>query len=307
MPKVLVTGGAGFIGSNIVDLLIEKGYDVSVVDDLSTGRKENLNPEARFYKTDITDPSLKDVFIKEKPEYVIHEAAQINVRKSITDPAFDARINILGSLNLIECCRKYNVKKTLYASSGGAIYGEPVKLPADENHQIRPLCPYGASKYSVENYLYINKKTYGLDYVALRYANVYGPRQDPLGEAGVVAIFMNKMLLGETPSIFGDGEQTRDFVYVKDVAAANLLALENKTKNTEYNIGTGKETAVNELYDQIKKILPAKKEAVHVDAVPGEVRRIYLDISRAQKELNWKPKTNLAAGLKETAEHLKKQ
>ena len=305
MPKVLVTGGAGFIGSNIADLLLEKGYEVIVVDDLSTGSRKNLGKDVKLYVKDICKADISSVFEKEKPDYVIHEAAQINVRTSVSNPVFDAKVNILGSINILSCCKDYGVKKVVYASSGGAIYGEPVRLPADEKHPIRPLCPYGASKYSVENYLYIYKKNFGLDYVALRYANVYGPRQDPLGEAGVIAIFMNKLSKGEKPVIYGDGEQTRDFVYVGDVARANLAALEKKTKGTEYNIGTGVETSVNKLYEKLRKVMTTNISAVHADAVPGEVRRIYLDNSLAAKELDWKPATNLEAGLEKTLQWFK--
>jgi UDP-glucose 4-epimerase len=300
MSKVLVTGGAGFIGSNIVDLLLEKGYEVIIIDNLSTGSRRNVNRNVKLYVKDICKADIRSVFRKEKPDYVVHEAAQINVRTSVSDPAFDAKVNILGSINILECCKDYRVKKIIYASSGGAIYGEPVKLPAGENHPIRPLCPYGASKYSVENYLSIYKKTYGLDYVALRYANVYGPRQDPLGEAGVIAIFMNKLSLGEKPVIYGDGEQTRDFVYVGDVARANLLALEKDTLGTEYNIGTGVETSVNQLYGKLRNVFSTGISAVHAEAVAGEVRRIYLDNRLAHKELGWKPEVGLEAGLEKT-------
>jgi|WetSurMetagenome_2_1015567.scaffolds.fasta_scaffold19051_2 UDP-glucose 4-epimerase len=300
MPKVLVTGGAGFIGSNIADLLLEEGYEVVVIDNLSTGSRRNVSKDVKLYLKDICKADIRSVFRKEKPDYVVHEAAQINVRTSVSDPAFDAKVNILGSINVLECCKDYKVKKVVYASSGGAIYGEPVKLPADEKHPIRPLCPYGASKYSVENYLSIYKKTYGLDYVALRYANVYGPRQDPLGEAGVIAIFMNKLSCGEKPVIYGDGEQTRDFVYVGDVARANLLALETDTPGTEYNIGTGVETSVNQLYGKLRDVFSTGISAVHAGAVPGEVRRIYLDNSLARKGLGWMPEVGLAAGLEKT-------
>ncbi len=305
MPKVLVTGGAGFIGSNIADLLLEKGYEVIVVDNLSTGSRRNLDKDVKLYVKDICKADVRSIFEKEKPDYVIHEAAQINVRKSITNPVFDATVNILGSINILSCCKDYGVKKVIYASSGGAIYGEPVRLPADEKHPIRPLCPYGASKYSVENYLYIYKKNFGLDYVALRYANVYGPRQDPLGEAGVIAIFMNKLSKREKPVIYGDGEQTRDFVYVGDIANANLAALEKETNGTEYNIGTGVETSVNQLYEKMRNAMKTDTSAVHADPVPGEVRRIYLDNSLAQKDLNWKPETNLETGLKKTLQWYK--
>jgi UDP-glucose 4-epimerase len=300
MPKVLVTGGAGFIGSNIADLLLEKGYEVIIIDNLSTGSRKNVNKNAKLYVKDICKADIRSVFRKENPDYVIHEAAQINVRTSFSDPGLDAMVNILGSINVLECCKDYKVKKVVYASSGGAIYGEPVKLPADEKHPVKPLCPYGASKYSVENYLSIYKETYGLDYVALRYANVYGPRQDPLGEAGVIAIFMNKLSCGEKPVIYGDGEQTRDFVYVGDVARANLLALETDTKGTEYNIGTGVETSVNQLYGKLRDVFSIDISAVHANAVAGEVRRIYLDNRLAQKELGWKPEVDLAAGLEKT-------
>lgn len=305
MSKVLVTGGLGFIGSHIVDLLIDGGYEVIVVDNLSSGSKKNLNKGAKLYIKDICNRDFRTVFAKERPDYVIHEAAQINVRKSLSDPAFDARANILGSINLLECCRSYGVKKVIYASSGGAVYGEPEYLPADEKHPIRPLCPYGASKYAVENYLYIYKKNFGLDYVALRYANVYGPRQDPAGEAGVVAIFIKKQMSDVAPVIFGDGEQTRDFVYVKDVAKANLFALEKETSSTEYNIGTGTETSVNNLEKMLRKITGSSLEAFHGKEVPGEVRRISLDISRAKKELGWEPEYSLSSGLKETFEWFK--
>jgi UDP-glucose 4-epimerase len=305
MPKVLVTGGAGFIGSNIADLLLEKGYEVIVLDNLSTGSRRNVDKNVKLYVKDICKADIRSVFRKERPDYVVHEAAQINVRTSVSDPAFDAKVNILGSINVLECCKDYKVKKIVYASSGGAIYGEPVRLPADENHPIRPLCPYGASKYSVENYLNIYRKNYGLDYVALRYANVYGPRQDPLGEAGVIAIFMNKLSQGEKPAIYGDGGQTRDFVYVGDVARANLFALEKETGGTEYNIGTGVETSVNQLYCKLQKVFSTDISAVHAAAVPGEVRRICLDNSQAKKELGWKPEVDLAAGLEKTHDWFK--
>ncbi len=307
MSKVIVTGGLGFIGSNIVDLLIETGYEVAIVDNLSTGSKKNMNRKAKFYQKDICNADLLNVFKKEKPEYVVHEAAQINVRKSFSDPVFDAGVNVVGSVNLLECCRKTGVEKIVYASSGGAIYGEPEHIPADEKHAIRPLSPYGASKYTVEKYLSIYKKNYGIDYVSLRYANVYGPRQDPLGEAGVISIFINKLLGKISPIIYGDGEQTRDFVYVKDVARANLKALETSTPGTEYNIGTGVETSVNKLFEKIKEATGSSENAFHGKAASGEVRRISLDIRLAGKELGWKPETALDAGLKETVEWFRKR
>lgn len=305
MTRVLVTGGLGFIGSNIVDLFIEKNYEVIVVDNLYSGCKKNLNKDAKFYKTDICDSDLEKIFKRENPEFVLHQAAQVNLRKSISDPVFDANVNILGSINLLECCRKFNIKKIVYASSGGAVYGEPQYLPVDESHPIKPLCPYGASKYSVENYLFMYWKIFNLDYVALRYSNVYGPRQDPSGEAGVIAIFTDRLLKGENSVIFGDGNQTRDFVYVQDVANANLIAMEKKTRSREFNIGSGIETSVNEIYEKLKGITNSKISAVHDNPILGEVRRIYLDIKLAKNELNWGPKTNLDEGLKETVERFR--
>ena len=300
MSKVLVTGGAGFIGSNVVDLLIEKKYDVLVVDNLSTGKKANLNPKVTFSKTDIRDKNLEEVFKKEKPDFIVHHAAQIDVRKSITDPVFDSTINIMGSINLLECTRRHSVKKFLYASSGGAVYGEPEYSPVDERHPIKPLCPYGASKYSVEKYVELYGINYGFDYSILRYANVYGPRQDPLGEAGVVAIFTGKILRNEKPTIFGDGKQTRDFVYVKDVATANLLALEKKSNAKVFNIGSGVETSVNDIMRELKELTKSKITPAYGPAVNGEVRSISLDVRLAEKELSWKPKVNVRQGLEET-------
>jgi len=229
---VLVTGGAGFIGSHIVDLLIKNNYEVVIVDDLSSGREENINQKARFYKLNITDQkALIEVFKREKPDYVCHEAAQISVSFSVRDPLFDAQTNILGSLNLLQCCLlNHRVKGVVFASSGGTIYGEPEHFPITENYPFRPQSPYGISKVAVEHYLDFYQKNYHLPYVALRYGNVYGPRQDPYGEAGVIAIFIEKMLKGEIPTINGDGEYIRDYVYVEDVARANLLALKNMIK-----------------------------------------------------------------------------
>ena len=300
MTRVVVTGGAGFIGSNIVDLMIENGYEVAVIDNLSSGNKKNLNDDATFYELDICNPGLMEIFEKENPEFVIHQAAQIDVRKSITDPVFDANVNVLGSINILECCRKSGVKKIVYASSGGAIYGEPEYLPADENHPIRPICPYGVSKHVFEHYLYLYMKNFGLDYTALRYANVYGPRQDPFGEAGVIAIFIGKLLANETYTINGDGEQTRDFVFAGDIAMANLLAIEKKTTTKEFNIGSGVETSVNEISRELCKIIGSDAEPIHGDAILGEVQRIYLDSGLAKKELGWESETSLGDGLRKT-------
>jgi len=303
--KVIVTGGAGFIGSHITDRLISEGCDVTVVDDLSSGSKENLNKKAEFKNISITDPKLPHFFEEIKPEYVVHQAAQINVRKSIEDPLFDARVNVIGSVNLIECCRKTDVKKIVYASSGGAVYGEPQYLPVDEKHPVVPLCPYGASKHAVENYLHLYRVNYGLDYASLRYANVYGPRQDPFGEAGVVAIFTKKLLSGKAPQIFGDGEQTRDFVFVEDVVQANFLALTKKSGEKVLNVGIGVETSVNQIYGRLKEITGSNVDATYGPEVKGEVRRICLDNSLARSSLGWAPKYDLDEGLSETVNYFK--
>lgn len=305
--KVLVTGGAGFIGSNIVDLLIENGYDVIVVDNLVTGNKENVNKKARFCNADITRPELRKIFEKERPDFVIHEAAQINVRKSVTEPMFDAESNITGTINVLECCKDFKVKKILYSSSGGACYGNPEYMPCDEKHPVNPICHYGVSKHAAEHYFFLYNFLYGLDYVILRYANVYGPRQDPKGEAGVIAIFMGRIKEGKKPLIFGDGKKTRDYAFVSDVAMSNLLALEKKTKSRIFNIGTGKETSVNEIYTLIKKASGTKIDAEHVDPVPGEVERIKLDCSLAKKELGWQPEVQIEEGIKRTFEWSRKK
>ena len=301
MVDVLVTGGAGFIGSHVVDLLVEQGYGVTVVDDLSHGFMEYVNPKAEFHKVDICNQSeLGDVFEKENPSWVVHQAAHIDVRESLKKPEHDARVNILGSINLLECCRKYDIKKIVFASTGGAIYGEPEHLPAKEDQPEAPLCPYGVSKLAFEKYLGMYYQLYGLEYTSLRYANVYGPRQDPLGEAGVIAIFTQKILDQQTPVIYGDGEQTRDFVYVKDVAKANLQALREKTRDKTFNIGTGIETSVNEIYGELRNLTESDTRAVHDKPVKGEIRNISLDCSLAGKELGWEPVTNISSGLQET-------
>ncbi len=300
MANVMVTGGAGFIGSNIVDLLIEKGYNAAIVDNLSNGKKKNLDKRVKFYKSDICNSNLKKIFKKENPEFVIHLAAQVNVRKSILNPEFDANVNVMGSINLLECCKSFNVKKIVYASSGGAVYGEPQYLPADESHPINPISPYGASKHAVEHYLELYWKNFGIDYVSLRYSNVYGPRQDPFGEGGVIAIFAGRFLGNNVPVIFGDGEQTRDFVYVGDVANANLISINKKADTKIFNIGAGIETSVNEISEKLQNILNSGISPVHGDAIKGEVRRIYLDVRLAKKELGWKAETTLDEGLRKT-------
>lgn len=302
--KILVTGGAGFIGSHVVDMLIAAGHDVAVVDDLSTGRRSNLNPKARFYQVDIRSPEMRRVFEAERPEVVDHHAAQMDVRKSVADPIFDADVNILGSIKVAQLAMEYNVRKFIHISSGGAVYGEPVYLPCDEDHPVRPLCPYGASKYTFELYLYMFKELYGLDYSILRYPNVYGPRQDPNGEAGVVAIFVGQMLAGKPVTINGDGTQVRDFVYVGDCARANLMTLENGSGRV-YNLGFGVGTSINQIFDGLKTITGYPKPANYGPPKPGETYRIYLDASRAKQELGWEPTVSLEEGLRRTVEYFK--
>jgi len=303
--KILVTGGAGFIGSNVVDAYIEKGYEVVVVDDLSSGKKENLNKKAKFYKLDICDGALDGVFREEGIDIVNHHAAQVDVRKSIADPAFDARINIEGSLNILENCRKYKIQKIIFASSGGVIYGECGSLPPNEDSPVSPLSPYGVSKYAVECYLSTYEKIYGLKYTALRYGNVYGPRQDLYGEAGVVAIFSGKMLNNGETNIFGDGEQVRDYVYVGDVVRANILCL-GKGDNEIFNIGTGKSASVNRLFLEMKELTHYSKEAMYKPPRAGELIRSSLDAGKAAKKLGWKAEIDLREGLKETIDFFRK-
>jgi UDP-glucose 4-epimerase len=297
--NVLVSGGAGFIGSNIVDGLLKSGYTVFVVDNLSTGKKENLNPAAKFFNIDIRDKEALDKVLKQtSPEIVFHLAAQIDVRKSVADPAFDASINVLGAINMFELSVKHNVRRIIFSSTGGALYGEPEKLPANEETPVAPLAPYGVSKYCGEQYLNYFKRLFGIERVILRYANVYGPRQDPLGEAGVIAIFTGKILNNEQPIIFGDGTQTRDYVYVEDVVNANLLSI--KGKEGIYNIGTGIETSVNDLVKMFERVTHKKIVPEYAPPRKGEVQRISLDPTRAKKELGFEPRYNLFEGLTKT-------
>ena len=305
--RILVTGGAGFIASHIVDRYIELGHTVSVVDDLSTGSRENLNLEATFYEVDIRDSDALDaVFKREKPDVVNHHAAQIDVRRSTRDPVFDAEVNIVGSINILEAMVRNGVKRIIYASTGGAIYGEPEWLPVTEEHPARPISQYGISKHTVEHYLYLYSCNYGLEYVSLRYPNLYGPRQNPRGEAGVVSIFTALMLKGVTPTIYGDGEQLRDYVYVDDVVDANVVALE-RGSNISVNIGTGVGVSVNRIFAELAEITGFGGEAEYKPARKGEVKRIYLDPTRARELLGWSAKTSLRDGLRLTVEYLKKR
>jgi UDP-glucose 4-epimerase len=305
MAKILVTGGAGFIGSHVVDLFVAKGYEVVIIDDLSTGHASNLNPAARFYQMDIRSPQVREVFEAEKPDYVSHHAAQMDVRRSVAQPLVDASINILGSINLLEYAREFGVKRFVYISTGGAVYGEPEKLPCDENHPINPICQYGASKHTVEHYLYMYHVNYGLSYTVLRYPNVFGPRQDPHGEAGVVSIFTGKMLSGEQVVINGDGEQTRDFVYVGDCARANHLALMIDHQPGIYNLGWGRPTSINEIFSTLAKITGYALPVQHGPAKVGETRHIYLDASKVKKEFGWVPTVTLEEGLEKTVDYFR--
>jgi UDP-glucose 4-epimerase len=303
--KVMVTGGAGFIGSHVVDACLAEGYDVFVVDDLSTGKRENVNPQARLYVVDLRDVrSLEQVFAQERPEYICHLAAKANVREAMALPILYAEVNIIGSLALLEAARKYGCKKIVYASTGGAVYGEPEYLPVDENHPIKPLDPYGASKHHVEHYLYIYRTHYDLDFTILRFPNVYGPRQDPYGEAGVVAIFAMQMLNGKTPVINGSGEQERDFVYVTDVARANVLAL-TRGSGEIFNLGSGIGTSVNSIFAQLREITGSQCEEVHGPAKKGEVFRTYLSWEKAKAGLGWRAEIPLREGLERTVAHFR--
>lgn len=304
--KVLVTGGAGFIGSHVVDAYLADGYEVVIVDDLSTGRKSNINPAATFYQLDIRDPQLADIFESERPDYVNHLAAQVDVRRSVADPVFDAEVNILGSLNLLECVRTNPVKRLIYVSTGGAVYGEPEYLPCDEAHPIRPIAQYGASKYIVEKYLYMYQLNHGVNYAVVRYPNVYGPRQDPHGEAGVVAIFTGRMLAAEQVVIHGDGEQQRDFVYVGDCVQANLL-LTGADMDGTFNVGSGRGTSVNELFRALRDITNYELAPVYGPPKLGETRHIYLSAEKARSELGWRQTKGLKQGLEETVNFLRNE
>ncbi len=305
MSKILVSGGAGFIASHLTDKLIEKGHQVVVIDNLSTGKKENLNPKAKFYEADICNSEIAQIFQEEKPEIVFHFAAQIDVRESVKDPIQDAKVNILGSLNLLQNCQKNGVKKFIFASSGGAIYGDTDVIPTPETHSENPESPYGICKLTVEKYLHFFKETFGLNYTALRLANIYGPRQNSKGEAGVIAVFCDQMLKNEEVVINGDGEQTRDFVFVDDVVNAALLSIEQE-KSDIYNIGTGIETNINEIFRKIKELTNSDCEEIHVPAKQGEQKRSCLDNSKAKQELNWDPEYNLEEGLEKTVNWFRK-
>jgi UDP-glucose 4-epimerase len=299
--RILVTGGAGFIGSHVTDALVAAGtHEVAIIDDLSTGKRERLNPGARFYHANIRNADeVRMTIDREKPEVIVHLAAQMDVRRSVSDPAFDAEVNLIGLINLMECGRQNGLRRVIFSSTGGAIYGEQEAFPCDENHPKRPVSPYGVAKMATEAYLFFYKVQYGIDYVALRYANVYGPRQDPHGEAGVVAIFCGRLLEGKPCTIFGDGGQTRDYVYVGDVVRANVAALGANVSGA-INIGTGVETSVQKLYETIAGAAGSTAKAIHAPARPGEQLRSVISPALAARELNWRPEVALKDGLART-------
>ena len=299
--KILVTGGAGFIGSHITDALLQKGHEVHVLDNLSSGRRENLPADVPLFVHDIRDADSAALFATHRYEVLVHHAAQLDVRASVADPEFDAQVNIGGFLHLLEAGRKHGLQKVIFASTGGAVYGDPVYAPQDEQHPLTPLSPYGIAKLSAERYLYFYERQYGLSTVCLRYANVYGPRQSATGEAGVVAIFTSLLLDGQTPIINGTGTQTRDYVYVGDVVRANLAALTYEGSGA-FNVGTGQETSVNDLCALLQTATGASCDAVHGPGKPGEQQRSVLDATLAHTELHWTPRVSLPEGLSRTVD-----
>ena len=297
--KILVTGGAGFIASHITDLLIENDHEIVIIDNLSTGQLINLNEKAKFYEQDLSDhEKIKEIFMIEKPEIIYHLAAQIDVRKSVEDPVKDANINIINALNLLELAVKNNIKHFIFSSTGGAIYGDTDDIPTKEGHLEQPISPYGCAKLSIEKYLNYYNKVHGLKYTCLRYSNVYGPRQNPKGEAGVISIFLEDMLANKTPKIFG-GTQTRDFVFVEDVAFANILAI-NDTISSTYNVGTGKEIDIIEIFSRLNTYFKKSYEPIYLDMKKGEQKRSCLSAEKIKKDLGWTPKTSFNEGLDKT-------
>ena len=302
--RVLVTGGAGFIASHVVDALLSAGHEVSIVDNLSTGRRENVNPSAEFYEMSINDPAFKIVLLDWRPDVIVHHAAQMDVRRSTRDPIFDAEENIIGSLRLMMAAVEAGVKKIVYASTGGATYGDVEANPVNESLLPNPISQYGISKHTVEHYLFLYRRLYGLDYTILRYPNVYGPRQNPHGEAGVVAIFAQKMLEDERCTIFGDGTKARDYVHVSDVVRANLLAL-SAGGGGLFNLGTGREISDQEVYDAVARACGYAGEPIYGEARPGEVYRIALDASLAKRELGWTAEVGFDEGVASTVQTMR--
>jgi UDP-glucose 4-epimerase len=302
--KIAVTGGAGFIGSHVTDALISEGHEVHIIDDLSGGFTRNINQKAVFHKVDIREDRIKGIFDRERFEVLYHLAAQMDVRKSVADPQFDAQVNVLGFLNLLEAGRRNGLKKVIFSSTGGAIYGEPDYTPQDENHTERPMSPYGITKLVSEHYLRFYNLVYGLQWISLRYANVYGPRQNAHGEAGVVAIFTERMLRGQPCFINGDGLQTRDYVHVADVVQANLKALSHPDSGI-FNVGTGVETNVVQLFRYLKQFTGADTPEAHAEGKPGEQMRSVVGTAKIEREMGWKRKFSIEDGLSETVEWFK--
>lgn len=304
--KVLVTGGAGFIGSHIVDALVTRGHDVVIIDDMSSGRSLNTNKDAKLYEVDIRDfQAVERVFEQERPEIVDHHAAQVSVRKSMADPGYDAQINIVGSINILQLCTNYEVQRLLFASTCAA-YSEPNYLPMDEGHPTQPKSAYGMAKRTVEGYIRYYAENFGLKYKIFRYGNVYGPRQNPEGEAGVVAIFTGQLLSGVQPTIFGDGTKTRDYVYVGDIVKANLLAMDEKGDGEVYNLARGIEVSDFELFDAVRNAVGADVEPKYADVRPGEAERVSLGCSKAKDCLGWTATMPLRDGIQSVVDHYRK-
>jgi UDP-glucose 4-epimerase len=301
--RILITGGAGFIASHLADAFLARGYPVAVIDNLSSGQ-DNCPNGATLHPLDIRDPAVADVFAELRPTVLCHHAAQMDVRKSVEDPGFDAEVNVVGTLRLLELCRKHGTERVLFASTGGAIYGVQDTYPADERHACRPVSPYGCSKLAIEHYMHYYSVQYGLKAAALRYANVYGPRQNTLGEAGVIAIFCDRLLRGQAPTIFGDGEQTRDFVYVGDVVAANLAALDHGLVGA-FNVATGVETSINQVFARLRQALNAAVAAERGPARAGDILRSCLDAGKLRSATDWRPATSIADGLAATAAYFR--
>jgi UDP-glucose 4-epimerase len=305
--KILVTGAAGFIASHVADAYVAAGHDVVILDDLSRGAKRNVNPKARFYQCDVRDgEAVEKIFLTEKPSVVNHHAAQMDVRRGVREPLFDAQVNILGSINLIEAAVAHGAKRFVYVSTAGAGYGEPKQMPVPESYPNNPITPYGISKHTVEHYLFTFHALYGLPYVVLRYGNVYGPRQNSQGEAGVFAIFSEQMLSGIQPVIYGDGGKLRDYVYISDVVAANIAALEHGS-NEIFNIGSGVPTADREVFNVVRNLLGKQVEPKYVARRPGEIDNICLDITKAKLLLHWEPRVKLSEGARLVVAYFQKE
>ncbi len=305
--KILITGGAGFVGSHVADALIKKKHRVIVVDNLSTGFKKNVNPKAKFHKVDLKNHRQTNKIINAaKPDVIYHLAAEIDLRKSVADPYFEVQNNILAGINLVEAAVKNKVKKFIFSSTGGALYGDTKLRPTPETFEPWPVSPYGIGKLTMEKYLHYAFKIFGLNFAALRYPNVYGPRQNPHGEVNVIAIFLNKMLSGEQPVINGDGRQTRDYIYIDDITAANLLALKHLKKSGIYNVGTARETNVNEIFRELNKHFGGKFKQAHGPAKTGEQKTSCLSYKKFHKEFGWRPKTEFSTGIKKTFEWFRK-